>query len=158
MNVEQLYSAMPAEELCFEIFMNYDLVHNSEVKLRLKELIDREFENGVTLLHELCAAGHYDGVKLLLENGADPNQCSSGEQMDAMLWLYENSSGACISTSESRKKIAELLINAGADIFGPSKCTHPMINGKSIYEVYTKDREFFDVVTFCNVIKEPDTD
>jgi ankyrin repeat protein len=74
---------------------------------RAPELANARTDDGATALH--LALPHPDGIRLLLERGADPNARDAG---DNALPLHFAAAGAPIET-------VLLLIRAGSDVHGP---------------------------------------
>ena len=69
--------------------------------------VDTPDSDGWTALHEASRSGFTDGVRYLLERGADVNMNSANEYGDTPLTL---------ASSEGRVEVVRALLEAGADV------------------------------------------
>jgi ankyrin repeat protein len=131
----ELYSEMSIVDLFDEVMLENELIHHRDVLPRIKELIAYTDSEGINILHEFCCKRYEEGIKVLLENGADPNQFDRYDDIPPFLWLLE----VC-RFDEKTLRITKMLIDHGADLYLLRKGS-PIINSlngenRSVVEEY----------------------
>ncbi|XP_050418408.1 ankyrin repeat and KH domain-containing protein mask [Patella vulgata] len=78
-----------------------------------KNSYDRD---GISPLMSAAMSGFYECVSVMIEAGADVNDCASSSEETALLGCFENERNP---NSENRLKCVRLLLDGGADIYQP---------------------------------------